>query len=410
MKKQIETELNFNFAQFLAARKDALLVTVSLSLNELSRDDGLKDFLSLLCTTYNTLESTEHLSYTSMLTSRISMMLTEKNTNNLHTHAVIIAFYLLDSLIKHLPNFFVRFSISQAICIYLRNLKAYVRIPQQDTIKISYSNNNLVILFDQGRKKIERDLNRYRNNRHFDLISQPTSNLSCSQWSQVDTHVDIIAFERIISKALLNISAVDGELNKNILQLIDTVIPIKLPDNIPRKDRLEYSVSFSEEKNIGTIFVSFMTNDIWLSETIVHEFAHNLLNVLMLSNNLIENKKSVFYSPWKEKPRPAHGLLHALFSFSYAANFMGNLLSFADSPSQKFIENRLIMHVHRLKFAFDEPLEESLTDEGKKVYHIIKSYFSSSSISKFLDLPCPEKLVAHKKKIMGLKEELNPSK
>ena len=402
MEKKIEQELNFNFSRFLTARNRSLLTAVSLSFEKLSSCKGLKELLSLLFKTYERFSHSHQLSYNSILPSVVNAMMFSEDKKYIHTHCVIVAFYLLDAVIKYVPNFCISFNLEQPIYIYLKNLREYIIIQPATTIKVSKLENNLIVCSGNSKKVLYINLNEQKNEKNipFDLIAQPISGLPHPQLSRIDTRVDIKTFESMVSKSLLEILQIDKQLYESMLEIIDSIIIIQLPDNIPSKEAENYSVSFSQAENIGAIFVSFTKNHIWLAETLVHEFGHNLLNILMLSTNLVANETTTFYSPWKDMPRSAHGLLHALFSFSYAATFMGKLLISADFQRKEFIEDRLITHTHRLKLAFDQNLEDSLTEKGKKVYHTIQHYFLANSSASFLNSPCPEKLLIHKNRVL----------
>ena len=55
-----------------------------------------------------------------------------------------------------------------------------------------------------------------------------------------------------------------------------------------------------------------------LAEAIVHEYSHNLLNMIILTGEIFEGqvpKEEIYYSPWREDPRPITGVLHAVFVF-----------------------------------------------------------------------------------------------
>jgi len=281
----------------------------------------------------------------------------------------------------------------------MRRSNIYLNLPARQSIIVSKLKNNLQVKSVDSIKEIKiiSNKNQQNTNHSLNLICQSISSLSELKGYSVDEDVNLNSFKNVLSNALLNIKYADKELYNTLLTIIDTIILIRLPDNIPSHKRSNYSVSFSQGKNIGSIFISFTENDFWLTETLVHEFGHNLLNILMLSKDLIADEEATFYSPWRDEPRPAHGLLHALFSFSYAASLMGKLFVLVNDRSNKeFIKNRLIAHAYRLKFGFEENLQSALTDAGKSVYRIINNYFLTSSCNNFLNSPCPARILEHR--------------
>jgi HEXXH motif-containing protein len=93
-------------------------------------------------------------------------------------------------------------------------------------------------------------------------------------------------------------------------RIVRTFVPITSPDPL-------VGCSLSD-RNLPGAIMSTIDGPAVLAENLVHEFRHNLLHQLeqvhplYLSDSPVQ---AVFYSPWRDDPRPLHGILHALFVF-----------------------------------------------------------------------------------------------
>jgi HEXXH motif-containing protein len=80
--------------------------------------------------------------------------------------------------------------------------------------------------------------------------------------------------------------------------------------------------SFSAPRLIGVIFLSEAYDDLRLVEALVHEYHHNELSLLMeVEPVLAEEPGELFYSPWRDDPRPLYGLVQAIHVFTGVIDF-----------------------------------------------------------------------------------------
>lgn len=150
----------------------------------------------------------------------------------------------------------------------------------------------------------------------------------------------------------------------------------------PHPDR---HMSCTSEQFFGTILTS-TGNEYQLAEALVHEFSHNLLNMVILSGDVFDGavpKEEIYYSPWREDPRHISGVLHAVFVFTNVAELLDRLSK--SSPQDPYLSRRKLDNLIRLKmgmavlqeFPFIKPLGVALiSDLGKKVEHLELSYQS----------------------------------
>lgn len=85
-------------------------------------------------------------------------------------------------------------------------------------------------------------------------------------------------------------------------------------------DASDQHKSYSLRHTPCTIYTESFYGAQHAAETIVHEGAHNLLNLALnglgLEIQLLE-QPGLFYSPWRNQSRPAFGFLHAVFAFGH---------------------------------------------------------------------------------------------
>ncbi|SFW79236.1 HEXXH motif domain-containing protein [Amycolatopsis australiensis] len=78
-----------------------------------------------------------------------------------------------------------------------------------------------------------------------------------------------------------------------------------------------YSASHNDV--FGSLVLSPPPEPVTFAATLVHEFQHSKLGVLLVLVDLLDpaadNESPRLYAPWRDDPRPASGLLHGAFSF-----------------------------------------------------------------------------------------------
>jgi HEXXH motif-containing protein len=129
----------------------------------------------------------------------------------------------------------------------------------------------------------------------------------------------------------------------------------------------------------GACFLSATEQPLFAGEMLVHEFCHNKLRLLQEAVSLISDKylnRSIFYSPWRDEPRPIDGLMHGLYVFSSIAGFWLHVWKDlnANEAERKIAQRRVGTLLLQLKFAFDEFSEHAeLTPAGKVFLSVINN-------------------------------------
>lgn len=80
--------------------------------------------------------------------------------------------------------------------------------------------------------------------------------------------------------------------------------------------------SATSPESFGAVALSFTPNPTMLAATLVHEFQHTKLGVLLDLVPLHRaDQRKLFYAPWREDSRPLEALLHGTYAFLGVAGF-----------------------------------------------------------------------------------------
>jgi hypothetical protein len=99
-----------------------------------------------------------------------------------------------------------------------------------------------------------------------------------------------------------------------LADVLRVIIPVE-PD--PAAD----GVSATSAHAYGAVAMSAPTDPVSLAVGLIHETAHSLLNATTLLFDLVRPSRSVGYSPWRDDPRPASGVLHGAYAYLAVARF-----------------------------------------------------------------------------------------
>jgi HEXXH motif-containing protein len=92
---------------------------------------------------------------------------------------------------------------------------------------------------------------------------------------------------------------------------------------VPRRRSNKFRESSATSADaFGSVELALPTDAPRLAAVLIHEFAHSKLNGLFDLTALdVENREEIFYAPWRDDPRPLHGLLHGVYSFLAVTDF-----------------------------------------------------------------------------------------
>ena len=124
---------------------------------------------------------------------------------------------------------------------------------------------------------------------------------------------------RVLREAVSHVGRFDVVLCEELLTDIRVLVPLR------NRARLT-SVSSTYSSLQGAIGLSHSPDAIVQAETLIHEFSHNKLNLLLEMTALFDPRspsEASFYSPWREDLRPLRGLLLGSHAFLNTARFGG---------------------------------------------------------------------------------------
>lgn len=140
------------------------------------------------------------------------------------------------------------------------------------------------------------------------------------QTTRISDYDELVTQSLVFKQALNEILCTMPELHSEICKLLRTATPLKpVGSGLP---------SSSNSSITGAIWYTTTTSPELLGEMIIHEYTHNKLFLLQDIDPLIDPKvhgtaweSCMFYSPWRDDPRPLNGIFHGYVVFAEAAEF-----------------------------------------------------------------------------------------
>ncbi|MFI1989999.1 aKG-HExxH-type peptide beta-hydroxylase [Actinoplanes sp. NPDC020271] len=100
--------------------------------------------------------------------------------------------------------------------------------------------------------------------------------------------------------------------------LVDGVLRVIVP---ARPDPRAEGVSATSAAAFGAVAMSAPANDTSLAVALLHETHHSVLNAVHGLFELVQPESALGYSPWRDDPRPAFGILHGVYAFLAVTRF-----------------------------------------------------------------------------------------
>jgi len=191
------------------------------------------------------------------------------------------------------------------------------------------------------------------------------------------------------------------------VDLISSINPLILDDlNILIENVLTvYSKNGSHgsmsPKNItGTIYLPDINDYTLLAECLVHEALHQYLYRLEHSSSLFtenDGNQELYYSPWKDEPRPLIMVLHGAFVFTGVILFYQSLCDMNTLPKKhQLFRERLSHRFAQVNTAIDVlNHNDKFTSFGRSILNIMREYLSDVKEHIVLSSDL-EDIVAHK--------------
>ncbi|MEV0202086.1 HEXXH motif-containing putative peptide modification protein [Nonomuraea sp. NPDC050691] len=112
------------------------------------------------------------------------------------------------------------------------------------------------------------------------------------------------------------------------------IVTVLTPIDAPERDRTR---SASSGDHFGALALSAPPDGLWLAGTFAHEVQHAKLGALLALVPLLRpDDGRRFYAPWRDDPRPAHGLLHGAYAFLGVSGFWRRQRSLLEDEEDRF--------------------------------------------------------------------------
>ncbi|MBN6052930.1 hypothetical protein JYK22_13415, partial [Nonomuraea sp. RK-328] len=112
------------------------------------------------------------------------------------------------------------------------------------------------------------------------------------------------------------------------------IVTVLTPIDAPERDRTR---SASSADHFGTLALSAPPDGLWLAGTFAHEVQHAKLGALLTLVPLLRpDDGRRFYAPWRDDPRPAHGLLHGAYAFLGVTGFWRRQRGLLEDEEDRF--------------------------------------------------------------------------
>lgn len=106
---------------------------------------------------------------------------------------------------------------------------------------------------------------------------------------------------------------------------------------VPLSPSLTGQISATFRDAFGCMAMSLPADAQVTALTLAHEIQHNKLAALMdLFPLVTDTSDTYFYAPWRDDPRPLHGLLHGFYAYVGVTNFWRRQYDYEDRPDEKF--------------------------------------------------------------------------
>ncbi|SCG57576.1 HEXXH motif-containing protein [Micromonospora echinaurantiaca] len=136
------------------------------------------------------------------------------------------------------------------------------------------------------------------------------------------------------------------------------------------------SASMTSSDAFGAVFLSRPVDNEMFAATIVHELFHSTLNAIL---DLIPLHRApggeLLYSPWRDDPRPLHGILHGAYSFMGVGDFWRRRHENREDREARF---EFLRTRHEVEVALRTLLHSDyLTEEGVRFVRAMSANIAS---------------------------------
>jgi hypothetical protein len=192
-----------------------------------------------------------------------------------------------------------------------------------------------------------------------------------SDWQILSSLKEYENWKKSLFKAIHLINTIDSRIISFIDKLIHSLWVV-----MPQED---IHGSGSNNTIIGAIYLPVVDDDSLLAECLIHEALHTYLYRLDHMYPLFEGssgEKDIYYSPWRDDPRPLSMILHGAFVFTGVLLFYKSLFekSCKTDEAEKYMM-RIAVRLRQVEIAMDVlKTHNFLSKLGTSIIEIMSNY------------------------------------
>jgi len=185
-------------------------------------------------------------------------------------------------------------------------------------------------------------------------------------------------WQDILESSLAFLEEVLAKGYEEIIATIRVIVPVVPP-------RQGSHTSGTNAALPGAIYLSYSAERFMMAESLIHEYGHTKLNILLKTDPLVTNALHgpYVYSPWKPVPRPLLGILHGIFAFQGVCQlWQAALEQSLPESSRTFVSRRFYQFFRQVQIASLELQKAAtFTSEGESFMTHIESIVADVSTS-----------------------------
>lgn len=281
----------------------------------------------------------------------------------------IVDFYIFRIWFKQVASLFpllTSLEKDEKVKIYIEPLNDFSRIAE---LALRQTKSSLYV------PDTSIQLSRYNVDKWIRTSSPPTftfpSSLIQSQWEK-ESNYPLDFFGEVLQNVLLRIKATCPTLFIDIQKFVWQIIHL---------DREESFRSCSADRYVGTLFLTGCEDSLFqIEESILHEYAHQVLYNVMELNPLILNDQREYTLPWSGSKRGFYGYFHALYIYILLASYFVRIQG-RDKNEMRIIKERTDYILKGIKISFDDfDKTDSFNETGHKFYRNLKALANNTEI------------------------------
>lgn len=304
---------------------------------------------------------------------------------------LLFFFFLFDSLFQYLPNE-ISFSINCSLegDLYLPKLTESICLNY--SVKLIRKIDNTVVVNDSQSYT-------YKINKKNDLFKFSIANISIADLISQLFLRTAAKYDKIKDSGLDEYcakfhKAVDFLFSHDIdysnrLKNIEIIIPLAFVTQ-------DITKSFTLSGLPHVIFLSDANSYLKIMENLIHECLHDELNIFMKFYNLIYETGALYYSPWRDDPRPIRGLVHAIYVFTGIFNFYCSVVDKLLPEDKEYVIFRYNAIHEQLKLSFSQlkSHRDELTPLGSEFIDKLYMIFEASK-NKYIENKYSNEIIKH---------------